>query len=322
MMKEAEYFGLHYYLQHGSHSMDAVVRNKCEREVLAVFFEVAKQLNVPILLETYAYGEGGLKELWKAMGKHNNQLTLIVAVLAIIFSRYPATDSELKALEKEAKQLEIEKTHLEIEKLKKDSLERQEHTQQAAEDIAYNLQHNGKIAVRRSNYYKLLLDYPKVDSVGYNPHPTDPRPAPEAIVPRHDFPRFILVSDKLPTETDDNALIEVFSPVLTDGNYHWRGYYLGDPISFAMLDPQFKASIVAKKVHFQHGTRLRCVLNIHKKYDELGEVTITGYSAVTVLDQSETGAEFVETPQGRTYRHAKALRESQGDMFEDDGKAT
>jgi hypothetical protein len=116
-------------------------------------------------------------------------------------------------------------------------------------------------------------------------------------------------------ETDDNALIEVFAPVLTDGNYHWRGYYLGDPISFAMLDPQFKASIVAKKVHFQHGTRLKCVLNIHRKYDELGEVTITGYSVVTVLDQSEAGTDFVETPQGRSYRHAKALRESQGDMF-------
>lgn len=314
-MEEAEYFGLHYYLQHGSHSMDAVVRNKCEREVLAVFFEVAKQLNVPISLETYAYSEGGLKELWKAMGKYNNQLTLIVAVLAIVFSRYPATDSELEALEKEATRLEIEKTRLEIEKLKEDSPEKREHTQQAAEAIARDLQSNGKIAVRRSNYYKLLLDYHKVDSVGYSPRPTEPRQTPENIVPRQDFPRFILGSDKLPVETDDNALIEVLAPVLTDGNYHWRGYYSGKPISFAMLDPQFKASIVAKKVHFQNGTHLRCILNIHRKYDELGEVTITGYSVVTVLDQSETGIDFVETTQGRSYRHAKALRESQGDMF-------
>jgi hypothetical protein len=302
--------------------MDAVVRNKCEREVLAVVFEVAKQLNVPISLETYAHSEGGLRELWKAMGNNTNQLTLIVATLAIVFSRYPVTDPELEGLEKEAKQLEIEKTRLEIEELQEDSAERREHTQQAAEKIACDLQSNGKIAVRRSNYYRLLLDYPKVDSVGYNPRPTDPHPTPEVIVPRQDFPRFILGSDKLPTEVDDNALIEVFAPVLTDGNYHWRGYYLGNPISFAMLDPQFKASIVARKVHFQHGTRLRCVLNIHRKYDELGEVTVTGYSVDTVLDQSETGAEFVETPQGRTYRHAKALRESQGDMFDSDREAT
>lgn len=321
-MEEAEHFGLHYYLKHGSHSMDAVVRNKCEREVLAVFFEVAKQLSIPISLETYAHSEGGLKELWKAMGKHNNQLMLIVAVLAIVFSRYPATDSELEALEKEATRLEIEKTRLEIENLKEESPEKREHTQQAAEAIARNLQSNGKIAVRRSNYYKLLLDYHKVDSVGYTPRPTDPRPAPEAIVLRQDFPRFIIDSDKLPVEIDDNALIEVFAPVLTDGNYHWRGYYFEKPISFAMLDQQFKASIFAKKVHFQNGTRLLCVLNIHRKYDELGEIAITGYSVATVLDQSETGIEFAETPQGRIYRHAKVLRESQGDMFESGRGAT
>ena len=321
-MEGAEHFGLHYYLQHESHSMDAVVRNKCEREILAVFFEVAKQLNVPVAVETYAYGEGGLKELWKAMGKHNHQLTLVVAVLAVIFSRYPATDSELVALEKEATRLEIEKTRLEIEKLKEDSAEAREHTEQAAEAIACSLQNNGKIAIRRSNYYKLLLDYPKVNSVGYTPRPIDLRPTPERIVPRQDFPRFILGSDKLPVETDENALIEVFAPVLTEGNYHWRGYYLGKPITFAMLDSQFKDLIIAKKVHFQHGTRLRCVLNVHRKYDELGEVTITGYSVVTVLDQSDTDGDFVETPQGRSYRHAKVLRESQADMFEGDGEAT
>lgn len=319
-MEDAEYFGLHYYLQHDSHSMDAVIRNKCEREVLAVFFEVAKQLNVPVTLETYAHSEGGLKELWKAMGKYNNQLTLIVAVLAILLSRYPASDPELAELEKEAKHLEIEKTRLEIEKLKAASPEHAESTQQAAEAIAKSLQGNGKIAVRRSNYYKLLLDYYKVESVGYDSRPTSPRAAPEVVVPRHDFPRFILGSDKLPAETDENALIEVFAPVLTDGNYHWRGYYLGSPISFAMLDQQFKAAIIAKKIHFQHGTRLLCVLIIHRKYDELGEVAVTGYSVATVLDQSEGGTTFVETPQGRSYRHLKALRESQGDMFQGGGE--
>ena len=316
-MEDAEYFGLHYYLQHDSHSMDAVTRNKCEREVLAVFFEVAKQLNVSIAVETYAYREGGLKEIWKAMGKYNNQITLIVAVLAIVLSRYPASDPELAALDKEVKQLEIEKSYLEIEKLRADKAEHAEHTQQAAEAIAQSLQSNGKIAIRRSNYYKLLLEYYKVESVGYSPRTIDQRPSPEVVVQRQDFPRFILGSDTLPVETDENALIEVFAPVLTDGNYHWRGYYLGSAISFTMLDQQFKASIIAKEVQFQHGTRLLCVLSIHRKYNELGEVTITGYSVGTVLNRSEGGTTFVETPQGRTYKHAKALRDSQGDMFQD-----
>jgi hypothetical protein len=315
MMEEAEFFGLHYYLERGSHSMDAVIRNKCEREVLAVFFEVAKQLDVPIAVETYAHSEGGLKELWKAMGKNNAQIALVISVLSLILSTFPTSDSELTTLEKEAKRLEIEKMRLEIDKLKEDIPVKDERTHQAAEAVAHVLQSNGKIAVRRSNYYRLLLDYPKIDSVGYSPRTKDSRPVPESLVQRSDFGRFILRSDRLPVETDENALIEVFAPVLTEGSYHWRGYYLGNSISFAMLDPQFKALILAKQIHFQHGTRLRCVLNIYKKYDDLGEVTVTGYSVVTVLEHSEGGTNFVETPQGRSYRHANALRESQGDMF-------
>ena len=321
-MKKAEFFALHYYLHNDSHSMDAVVRNKCEREVLAVFFEVARELNTPLSLETYAHAEGGLKELWKAIGKNNNQLTLVLAVIVLLFSRFPANDPELTELEKESIRLEIEKKRLEIEKLKEDSPEAQESTLQAAEAIARNLQSNGKIAVRRSNYYKMLIDYQKVDSVGYKSTSDQPNRMPEMIVPRHDFSRFVLGTDKLPIEVDENAMIEVFAPVLTDGNYHWRGYYFGHPISFMMLDPQFKASIIARKIQFQHGTKIRCVLNIHRKYDELGEISITGYSVVTVLDQSEGGTEFVETPQGRNFRHTKSLRESQQDMFNRNEGAT
>jgi hypothetical protein len=317
-MVNAEYFGLHYYLRQDSHSMDAIIRNKCERELLAVFLELAKQLNVPISIEAYARSEGGLKDLWKAMGKNSNQLTLIVALLTLILSRYPVSNHELDVLEIQAKQLEIEKTRLEIEKLKHESGAQSDSIHRSAEEIAKSLQGNGKIAVRRSNYYKLLLDYQKVESVGYNPRPKDTHPVHEAVVLRMDFPRFILGSDKLPVETDEHALIEIFAPVLMDGSYHWRGYYLGDPISFAMIDKQFKASIVAKKIHFQHGTQLLCVLNIYKKYDELGEIIVTGYSVVTVLEQSEAGTTFTETPQGRSYRDSKALRESQGDMFQGD----
>lgn len=318
-MEDAKYFGLHYYLQQDSHSMNALVRNKCEREVLAVFLEVAKQLNVPITIETYAYGEGGLKELWKAMGRNSAQLALMVSVLTLIFSRYPVGNSELQGLEIEEKRLQIEKARLELEKLKAEGPQSAEVTQHKAEAAAESLQGNGRIAVRRSNYYKLLLDYHKVESVGYNPGPRDLNPQREAIVPRQDFPRFILGTDKLPVEVDESAIIEVFAPVLTDGNYQWRGYYRGDPISFAMLDQKFKAAIFAKEIHFQHGTRLSCVLNIHRKYDEIGEVIITGYSVSTVLEHSDTGVSFVETAQGRGYRQAKALRDSQGDMFNEPG---
>lgn len=312
-MDHANGFELHYFLRDGSHSMDAVVRNKCEREILAVFFEVAAQIGADISLETFAHAEGGLKEFWRAIGRSNNQLALLVAVVALLLTRLPVVDTEMDALEKEAKRLEIENLQLEIDKLEEGAEDR-ERNQKVAETVAVTLQGNGKIAVRRSNYYRLLVDYAKVEAVGYVASPE--KPTPEQVVTRQDFSLFVLKSDRLPTEVDENALIEVFAPVLVEGGYHWRGYYLGQAISFVMGDDQFKDAIIAREVQFKNGTRIRCVLNIHRKFDELGEVAITGYTVSTVLDQAESGLDFVETLQGRRYRQAKSLRESQGRLFE------
>lgn len=312
-MKYADFFELHYFLKDGSHSMDAVVRNKCEREVIAIFFEVARQIGAEISLETFAHEEGGLKELWRAIGRSNNQLVLIVAIVTLIFARFPIVDTEMDALEKEAKRLEIEKLRLEIEKLEEGE-QSSERTQDVAESMVKKLQGNGKIAVRRSNYYRLLVDYPEVEAVGYMASAQAPKP--EQVVVRQDFALFVLSTDRLPTEVDEDALIEVFAPVLVEGGYHWRGYYMGRAISFVMGDAQFKDAIVAREVQFRYGTKIRCVLNIHRKFDELGEVAVTGYTVATVLDQAEAGSDFVETQQGRRYRYTKALRESQGKLFE------
>lgn len=321
-MEATEYFDLHYYLTDGSHSMNALVRNKCERELLAAVFEIAATLKISLEIESLAYSEGGLKETWKTLGKNSGQLTLILAVAALYFAIYPPTDQELTSLEKEAKRLEIEKSKIELQRLRHEATASDEANDELAQSIAESLQSNGKVAVRRSNYYKLLNDYAKVEAVGYNPSPDAPNPAPELKVERPYFSRFILKSDKLPVEIDENALIDIFSPVLINGKYHWRGKYLGNTISFSMTDAKFKRSILNKDIHFQNGTQLRCVLNIFRKFNELGEVVVTGYSVITVLDVSETGDEYIETEQGRSYRHVKAIIDGQQKLFDDPGSVT
>lgn len=321
-MEAKEQFDLHYYLSGGSHSMSALVRNKCERELLAAAFEIAATLKIPLDIESVAYSEGGLKEKWKALGKNSAQLSLILAVIALYFSIYPPTDKELTDLEKEAKRLEIEKSKLEIQRLRREGVEAGDQNSELAESIAESLQSNGKIAVRRSNYYKLLNSYDKVDAVGYNPDPESPSPAPEIKVERPFFSRFILRSDKLPVEVDEAAIVDIFAPVLVNGKYHWRGKYQGNTISFAMTDAKFKRSILNRDIHFQNGTRLRCVLNIFRKFNQLGEVVVTGYSVVTVLDVSEAGDVYVETDQGRNYRHVKAIIDSQQRLFDDPESVT
>jgi hypothetical protein len=59
-------FELHYFFNDDdkSHSMDAVIRNKCEHELIQIATTIAKELNIQIKVETQAYKEGGLTEIW------------------------------------------------------------------------------------------------------------------------------------------------------------------------------------------------------------------------------------------------------------------
>lgn len=52
---------LHYYLDGGSHSMDALVRNKCEAEILALIQEASNEFGFQLAIESEAFQEGGLK---------------------------------------------------------------------------------------------------------------------------------------------------------------------------------------------------------------------------------------------------------------------
>ena len=61
-------------------------------------------------------------------------------------------------------------------------------------------------------------------------------------------------------------------------------------------------------------TTIECVLNIHRKLDEIGEIVITGYSVETVILKVD-GQISEETPQGKRYKYEKKQLESQGDLF-------
>ncbi|MEE9337579.1 MAG: hypothetical protein V3U87_05825 [Methylococcaceae bacterium] len=111
---------LHYYLDNESHSMDAVVRNKCEAELLGLFIEAADALEIDVRLETEAFKEGGLKELWRAIGENNNQLTVLLVIFTIVLSRIPLSNPEQEALDIELSKLQIEATKLQIQQLKKE----------------------------------------------------------------------------------------------------------------------------------------------------------------------------------------------------------
>lgn len=313
-MDVAEKLVLHYYLSNDSHTMDALIRNKCEAELLAVIQEVASALGFKANIESEAYQEGGLKEIWQFLGTSNNQLMLFLSVVILIFSRIPLSDPEQDALNKEATKFTIEEKRLSIEKLKRE-LNAGEANKETIIAASNAIDSSLKVATRKSNFYKNLAGYEKVTGIGMAPLDRSNRPtADEKFVARTDFRKFIITTNELPVEVIEDAQIEIISPVLKEGNYRWKGVYQEIPISFSMNDAEFKHSVLREEISFQHGSFIECVLNIHRKFDEIGDIVITGYSVVTVIKKTD-GSISLETAQGKKHKSRKKFIKDQEVLF-------
>lgn len=327
-MEAAKKLEVHYHLANGSHSMDAFVRNKCEAELLAIFHEICATLGVDVPIEAIAHKEGGLRDYWKLLGENSTQITIAALIFSTLLSaantvltRIPVSDPErdkreqkIQELTIQEKSLAIEERRLALEKLKKES-EQGVPSKEAINDAAKSVEQNLKIQTRRSNFYRLLNNHEKITGIGFSAINQDGlRIDEERFVSRADFRKYILITNELPIETVDGAFIEIVSPVLKEGNYKWKGIYEGEFISFSMTDAEFKASVLREEVSFQHGTGINCVLQIFRKFDELGEVVVTGYSVVTVVEKRD-GASTHETPQGKKHRAYKKFNKDQAGLF-------
>jgi hypothetical protein len=325
-MLVADKFQIHYYLENNSHSMDAFVRNKCEAELLAIFQEVCVVVGASFSIESTPLEEGGIREFWKVVGYNNNQITTILAILTFLltaaqFGGALFEDSEKDAREKtiqeltiEEKKLALEEKRIIIDKLRREMREGLP-TQKSIENAAKAAEQNLKFQSRRSNFYKNLHSYAKVTDVGFLVLDAENKEiVSERIVPRADFTKYILIDNNLPTQTIDGAIIEIVAPVLKEGNYKWKGILDKEPISFSMTDSEFKKSVLQESITFQHGSCINCVLQISRKFNEIGEVAITGYSVITVLEKTD-GSKTMETPQGKKYRDYKKFMQDQKGLF-------
>lgn len=307
---------LHYYFgeDDNSHSMDAYTRNKCEHELLQIISEITKELEINSKVETEAFKEGGLSEIWTFLNTDNGQLTLVMSLLTLVVSRIPVRKTKL---EREDLKLSIEERKLNIEKLKSEMEAKGVSTEFNIEKASLILHYNNKIIKHKSNFYKQLYKYPKVKKISTTKLNNKKEKIEEPVfIERKDFSKFILDSDNLDSITDDNATIEIISPVLKKGKYKWKGVYdkLGTVIDFGMKDKEFKDHVVSDGVPFKNGTFIECVLEIERKIDDLGNVFNSNYSVLTVLKQHDEGTSF-ETPQGKRYKKQKKLLDSQLSLF-------
>lgn len=281
---------LHYWLKNQSHSMDAFVQNKCEHELLSIISEIASKFNSNIIVETEPFGEGGLRR-WFRIGSLTDIQKGIIATAFIttiftglIVTPVSTTLSEVtkKIIERlfeddELKSLLKEKTEVELNNLKLDTYLK---LQQLSE--------HKTIAKRRSNFYLALKKYPKTDKVTFSIEDNDKKTVLAGInVQRKDFDEYIIFSDVLEPIVDENAIIEIVSPILKKGNYKWRGIYKGVLLSFNMKSNEFKTLVQTGKIEFKNGSTINCVLEIRRKMNSDGEEIITGYDIISVNENSE-----------------------------------
>lgn len=310
---DANTIELHYWFNDGSHTMDAVVFNQCEREILGIIDEIAVKLNVQIDIEVEPLGEGGLRAWLKLVGeqKHAIKIAFIMFLFTEVIStpltttlEYIATktldsffeDPEIKALEKEKKKTELEyditKTKLETQKL--------------CDSIDEN-----RIKKKRSNYFETASRCEKIDKISITITDTKktPKYLPKEILST-DFHKFVLTSDDIAPDEDETAIIEIVSPVLKKGKYLWLGIYNGSVIQFKMKSAEFKTLVQTGEIPFKNGSSIQCHLIANKRINSEGEVKITGYEVLAV-DKYFVNDTPIETPEGkrkRQKREAEAMQ--------------
>lgn len=293
-------YELHYYLKDNSHAMNAFVRNKAEKDFLEVVKSIGELLDSELKIETEAYQEGGLKEVIIIGGIVFGFLS---PSINDIITHYATRDTQEEALDKKINEARL--TNLELDNQQK-RLELQEKIDKTLND---------KLVQKYiSNFYKKIDAYEKVEKIGYKSLENN---EDEYIVERKDFKSFILHNDTTISE-DDDAMIEIISPVLKEGKYNWRGRYKNDKIDFSMADSKFKQEVIEGKHKFSSGSLINCHLEIKVTFDEFEDEKSRNYRVLQVLGTKELElGELKLREAGKKRKYQKWTKEHQGGLFDD-----
>jgi hypothetical protein len=317
---------LHYWFNDDTHTMNAVVFNKCEYNFLGIANELAAKLKIEIEIETEPLANGGLRS-WLRLKPISNDASNPVTIkqtIKIAFLTYLCTnvlstpltttldvltqqviesffeDPEIKELKKRKEKAKLEYDIAKIES----------ETKQLCNTINENL-----VKKKKSNYYEAIDGYKKVQDVSISIANNRKEIIQEHKIPRSTFDQFILSSDDIDPDENKSVVIEIVSPVLKKGKYKWVGIYNGEVISFNMKSNEFKTLVQTGEVEFKNGSSIICHLITNKKINSEGEVKITGYDVVMVDKYFENDTP-VETPEGRKNRQKKEADERQGKLFD------
>jgi hypothetical protein len=293
---------VHYYLENESHEMDAIVRHRCETEILYLIKEISASFDLELNIVVAPPVEGGFRDKWRWLAQNKEQLQLLspyaVIVLMQLLTYLPKPNTKLEKLQEESIQLNIEEKRSRLERFKKNSTTHDLNTDELLDYFG----RDHKIIKHRSNFYTILNEYEKINKVSSSTYFYNTLIDVGEPIAKSDFSKFIVKSDKLPSVTIDDAIVEIISPVLKRSKFKWKGIYNGETIDFSMVDNTFKNRVINKQESFENGDYIRCKLEIKRKINEFGDVQNISYRVVIV-----TGRVFeekiIETERGKRLRH-------------------
>jgi len=305
---------LHYYFSDDTHSLNAFTRNKCEAEFLHIVKEIFETLELEIDIESVAFQEGGLKELWNLLGEHGIQISIIISIISLVIAIDPFSDDELINLQKEDLQLSIEEHKLKIKRLKND--EPQNNQNIDIDKVVSYFNSNHKVLRHRSDFYKSLITSSKITKIETSRMYNGQVIGSTQTIEKHEFSKYFISDSDLPIETVEDANIEIIAALLKpDGNSQWKGIYKGKTISFYMKDKAFTKSVDSGEVIFKTGFTIICVLEIKSALNELGELKVKNHTVSTVLSTFEDDKK-VETEQGKRYLAQKKKDLARPSLFD------
>jgi len=288
VIERSDRLEFHYCFKDESHSIDSILRNECEKEILSIFKEISETLRLDLFLETSPPENGGFKEIWSFIGNNSAHITLLVSVAAIIISRFPAENKELTHLQIENLKLDIEIKKKELERLNLDALKDDDEVNEEKVVGSVELVNkNYKIAWRKSNLYRKLAGYRKVDSIEILRFKAKEPVGKLRIVPNTEFNKYILKSDDLPPLPIEKAIIDVISPAIKRGNFKWKGFYNNDIISFDMDDAIFRQQVLKGDVHFSNKFSIEVEMTQQRKIDQDGGIKVIKTSITKVFASVE-----------------------------------
>lgn len=315
---DADQIEFHYIFDDNTvHSIDAYTRNSCEKEFLNFMTLISSEFGIRATIQAEPSKEGSHIDIYSVLATFNKlqlqvYVPIIISIFSLAFSLKSKDERKNQKLGALMKEVDIVQK---LDELKQKGLS----VPKDIEKYVSKICNSRKLDKQKSNFFKNLSKQKNIKAIeisGMNKQLAEKRIT--TTIERKEFEEYYLESDNLESLIDNNAEIEIISPVLKNGNYTWRGIYLKENLSheYNMQDKEFKNKVIEEGVPFQNGTRLQCELEICRKLNEEGDTINSGYKIKKVFNQY-IGEEIIEMPSGKKRREKKEIEDAQPNLFDD-----